>query len=254
MDRLIAHAIDVPGAEVRVIGRCASTNTALLGERLARPVLLAADAQTAGRGRRGRRWHSPAGKGVLFSLGMALRRTPRELAGLSIVAGMAAVRALRALGAAEVALKWPNDLMARGAKLGGILVESRSQGHGSAVVVGIGLNHHKARGLAARLRRPIAALEELLDPLPPRNAVIAALGRELLVALAAFDATGFAPFREEWDRLHAHGSQPLRVRLADGRRVAGVAEGLAADGALQLRTRRGLRTVRNGTVLAGRPA
>ncbi|MGD9951821.1 MAG: biotin--[acetyl-CoA-carboxylase] ligase [Burkholderiales bacterium] len=254
MDRLNAHAIGVPGAEVRVAGRCGSTNRVLLGERLAHPVLLAAELQTAGRGRRGRRWHSPAGKGILFSLGLRLRRAPRELAGLSIVAGMAAVRALRALGATEVALKWPNDLMARGAKLGGILVESRAQGAGSAVVVGVGVNHRRSRGLAARLRRPVAALEEFMDPLADRNSVIGALGRELLAALAAFDAQGFAAFRDDWERLHAHAGERLRVRLADGRRVAGVPAGLAADGALLLRTRRGLRTVRSGTVLSGRPA
>lgn len=254
MDRLNALAIRVPGAEVRVAGRCTSTNALLIGQRLERAVLLAADVQTAGRGRRGRRWHSPAGKGVLFSLGLRLRRTPRELAGLSIVAGMAAVRALRGLGATQAALKWPNDLVARGAKLGGILVESRAQNAGSAVVVGIGVNHRKARALSARLRRPVAALEDLLDPLPDRNAVIGALGRELLVALAAFDAQGFAPFRDAWESLHAHAGERLRVRLADGQRVAGVPAGLAADGALQLRTRRGLRTVRNGTVRAGRPA
>lgn len=254
MDRLNALAIRAPGVEVRVLERCASTNSALLAERLARPVLLATDEQSAGRGRRGRRWHSAAGHGVLFSLGLCLQRPVRGLSGLSIVAGMATVRALRALGAVEVALKWPNDLMARGAKLGGILVETRAQSKGSAVVVGVGLNHRSSRTLAARLRRPVIALEELLQPLPERNAVIGALARELLAALAAFDAQGFAPFVGEWEAVHALAGQRLRVRLANGRRVVGVAAGLAADGALQLRTRRGLRTVRSGSVLTGRPA
>jgi BirA family biotin operon repressor/biotin-[acetyl-CoA-carboxylase] ligase len=185
---------------------------------------------------------------VLFSLGLPLAQPAGKLSGLSIVAGVAAVRALRALGATEAALKWPNDLLLRGAKLGGILVETRARGAGSAAVVGIGVNHRKAPGLAARLRRGVAALEDCMQPLPSRNAVIGALAREVLAALRAFDTAGFESFRSDWDALHAYAGKALRVRLADGRVLAGVAAGLGADGALQLRTRGGLRTVRNGRV------
>ncbi len=129
-------------------------------------------------------------------------------------------------------------------------METRARGAGSVAVVGIGINHLSVEGLEARLRRGVAALQELLRPLPERNSIIGALGRDLLAALSSFDATGFEPFRADWQALHAHAGQRLRVRLADGRVVAGVAEGLAADGALQLRTRRGLRTVRNGHVVS----
>ncbi len=248
MDQLDAAAISVPGVDVRVVERCPSTNAVLLAERLPRPVLLAADEQTAGRGRHGRRWHSAPGCGALFSLGLPLGRPARDLAGLPIVAGVGAVHALRALGAAEVALKWPNDLLLHGAKLGGILVETRAQGAGSTAVIGIGVNYRGTPGLATRLRRKLAALEDCLRPLPPRNAVIGALARAVLAALRAFDAEGFEPFRNDWDALHAYAGKALRVRLAGGRVLAGVAAGLAADGALQLRTRGGLRTVRNGRV------
>jgi BirA family biotin operon repressor/biotin-[acetyl-CoA-carboxylase] ligase len=250
MDRLDADAIRVPGAEVQVLGRCTSTNSLLLARGAAHPVLLATNQQSAGRGRRGRRWHSPSGAGILFSVALPLRRPVRELAGLSIVAGLAAVRALRALGASDVGLRWPNDLLVRGAKLGGILVETRAQGAGCLAVVGVGVNHRAVPGLGARLRRRVAALEQLLRPLPQRNAVIGALGRELLAALAAFDAGGFEAFRADWASLDAYAGQRLRVRLADGRTLAGTSAGVAPDGALQLRTRRGLRTVRDGRVVS----
>lgn len=250
MDRLDADAIRVPGAVVQVLERCTSTNSLLLARAAAHAVLLAADEQSAGRGRRGRRWHSPAGAGVLLSLALPLERPVRELAGLSIVAGFAAVRALRALGAAQVGLRWPNDLLVRGAKLGGILVETRAQGNGCLAVVGVGVNYRAVPGLGARLRRRVAALESLLRPLPARNAVIGALGRELLAALRAFEAGGFAAFRADWPSLDAYAGQRLRVRLEDGRTVAGTAAGVAPDGALQLRTRRGLRTVHNGRVVS----
>jgi len=88
------------------------------GPRPARPAL----AQRAGR-----RYH-------VFALAQ-LQRPVREVAGLSLVAGVAVARALRALGVAQAALKWPNDLVVSGAKLGGILVETRSQGRATHAVI-----------------------------------------------------------------------------------------------------------------------
>src|SRR5262245_44431306 len=122
MDPLEAAAIALPDVDVRVIARCTSTNELLLRERSDAAALLAADLQTAGRGRRGRRWHGAPG-GITYSLRRRVRRSTRELAGLSLVAGVAVARALRALGVRGAALEWPNDLMVDGAKLGGILVE-----------------------------------------------------------------------------------------------------------------------------------
>src|SRR3990167_256707 len=125
MDRLDAAVIALPGVEVRVVERCNSTNTMLLEEKGSGCVLLVAEEQTAGRGRRGRRWHSTPGAGLTFSLALRVKRPARELAGLSLAAGVALCKALRALGVARAALKWPNDLVVDGAKLGGLLVETR---------------------------------------------------------------------------------------------------------------------------------
>src|SRR5436190_24276906 len=148
--------MELAGIEVRRIERCASTNDVLLAAN--RPgVLLIADEQTAGRGRRGRRWYSAPGAGLTFSLSVKIGRT---VAGLSLVAGVAAARALRALGVAQAALKWPNDLEVDGAKLGGILVETRSQGRATHAVIGIGLNCRHDAGLELRLRRRVGALDQ----------------------------------------------------------------------------------------------
>ena len=88
MDKLDGAAIVLPGVEVRMVERCTSTNDLLLKENST--VLLAAEEQTAGRGRRGRRWHSAPEAGLTFSLGRRIRRPSRELAALSLVAGVAA--------------------------------------------------------------------------------------------------------------------------------------------------------------------
>ena len=239
--------MDLPGIEVRMVERCGSTNELLLME--AKPdVLLAAEEQTAGRGRRGRRWYSPPGTGITFSLSALIRRPARELAGLSLVAGVGAARALRALGVAQAALKWPNDLVVEGAKLGGILVETR----GNFAVIGLGINCRRDPALEARLKRPLAALDQYVAV--ERNPLIERVAQSLLEALAMFEAHGLEPLRCEWERTDAHAGKRLRVRLADGRVLTGLARGLDGDGGLRLQTRSGLRAVRSGRVLSARPA
>lgn len=188
MDPLLKGRIRVPGAEVRVIERCASTNALLQDEKAERPVLLAAELQTAGRGRHGRRWRSARGAGATFSIRRQMRCEQRKLAGLSVAVGVSSARALRALGARGVTLKWPNDLMAKRRKLGGILIETRSSAAGTSVaIVGIGINCRREPRLALRLGRRVAALDDVLRRPVSRNAVIGAVAREVLAALAAWE-------------------------------------------------------------------
>jgi BirA family transcriptional regulator, biotin operon repressor / biotin---[acetyl-CoA-carboxylase] ligase len=247
--------MDIPGVEVRLVERCDSTNSVLLAERAGadHPVLLVAAQQSAGRGQRGRRWHSTPDAGLTFSLALRVRRPLRELAGLSLVAGVAAARALRALGAARAALKWPNDLLVDGAKLGGILVETRASGSAApCAVIGIGINLRGGDALSARLRRPVASLDQFVDVSAAhllRNIV-----SSLLAAIHAFETGGLDAVRGDWEALHAHAGQRLRVRLADGRSLSGIAAGLDRDGGLRLRTRAGLRAVRSGRVVRARAA
>ena len=263
MDRLDKARIAVPGLEIRVVDRCTSTNALLMADgkehawRAAdHPVLLAAEEQTAGRGQRGRRWRSAPGAGATFSIRRRMHCAPRHLAGLSLAVGVAAARALHALGAVDVALKWPNDLVAggadAGAKLGGILIETRVQGEEITVVVGIGINCRPVRDLAARLRRRVISLDDLVRPAPARNAVIGAVAREVLAALKAFESAGLPAFADAWRALHAHEGRRLRVRLAGGGTVSGVAAGIAPSGALRLRTRSGMREVVAGRVVSAR--
>jgi len=236
--------------DVRVVQSCASTNAALLEGEDAHPALLIAEHQTRGRGTRGRRWHSPAGSGLLLSLRHPVRRPLRELAGLSLAAGVAVLRALRSLGMQGATLKWPNDILVDGAKLGGILVETRAMQGAVRAVIGCGLNWHAApEGMPLRLAATCVAGS--LRPAPGRTAGAIALARELLAAIADFERAGLEAFRGEWESAHAHAGRRVRVRLAGGRVVTGTAEGLDADGSLRLRTRSGFHAVRSGTV---RPA
>jgi BirA family biotin operon repressor/biotin-[acetyl-CoA-carboxylase] ligase len=251
VEALDATAIDVPGMQVRVLGRCTSTNEVLLNEGTA-DVLLAAEEQTAGRGRRGRRWRSSPGKAVTFSMAKIVRRPLHELGALSLATGVGAARALHALGASKVALKWPNDLVVGGAKLGGILVQTRSQGRGVLAVIGIGINCRHDAVLATRLRRPVAALDSVIRV--QRNRLIETLARSVLAALAIFEAHGLEPLRAEWEQMHAHAGARVRVRLVDGRVITGIARGLENNGALRLQIGARMRALSGASVVSARPA
>src|SRR4051812_50082966 len=120
MEVLDAAAIDVPGMRVRVLGQCTSTNELLLNDRT-HDVLLAAEEQTAGRGRRGRRWRSSAGKGVTFSMAKLVRRPLHELGALSLAAGVGGGRAPRAPGGGGGGPKRPERLLVGGGQTGGPL-------------------------------------------------------------------------------------------------------------------------------------
>ena len=246
MDRLDAAAIVLGGVDVRVVQRCGSTNDVAL--KASPPVLIAAEEQTAGRGRRGRRWHSAPGAGITFSLARRVDRPARELAALSLVAGVAVARALHALGVKAARLKWPNDLVVDDAKLGGILVETRN----SHAVIGIGLNCRRTPALEAKVRRRLAFLYDSLSI--KRNQVIQRVGLALVEAVDRFEKHGLEALRAEWEAMHAHAGQRLRVRLADGRTLSGIAAGLGTDGALQLQTRHGMRAVTSGRVVSARAA
>src|SRR5262245_46053580 len=226
--------MQIPGLEVRRVARCASTNSELLRESPAAPVLLVAAEQAAGRGRRGRRWHSRPGAGLTFSLARRVRRPARELAALSLVTGVAAARALRALGV-PAELKWPNDLMAAGAKLGGILVETRSAARGTLAVFGIGINLRGGEELSRRLRRRVASIDQFASP--HEEDLLAAIAAELMTSIDAFEAAGFETARVQWEQMHAHAGRRVKVTLANGRSVSGIAAGLDEDGALSLHTR-----------------
>ena len=107
----------------------------------ATPFAVVAERQTAGRGRRGRAWVSPFGANLYCTLGISVRGGPKELEGLSLVVGLAVVRAIQSLGIAGVGLKWPNDILLDGKKLAGILLElTGDPADLCSVAIGIGIN------------------------------------------------------------------------------------------------------------------
>jgi BirA family transcriptional regulator, biotin operon repressor / biotin---[acetyl-CoA-carboxylase] ligase len=210
---------------------------------------LATEAQSAGRGRRGRVWHSGIGSALTFSLLWRFAQGARELAGLSLAVGVALARALRAAGAHEVRLKWPNDVVLPGGKLAGILIEMQGDVLGpSTAVIGVGVNVRPDPRVFAAVDQAVTDLETAAGTPVDRNALLGCLLQELAAVLDLFAAQGFAPLQEEWQSLHAHQDRPVCLALPDGQSIGGVARGVADDGALLLETAAGVARHHSGEV------
>lgn len=204
-----------------------------------------AEWQHAGRGRRGRGWLSPPATNIQLSCLKQYATGFRVLSGLSLVAGMAAARALSDCGVRGIALKWPNDLVHADAKLGGILVELGGDATGSChAIIGVGINVYVPDAMRAALARPCVDLAQLCHggSEPSREALTAVLMARLVEALDGFDRCGFAGFAEEWARYDALAGRPVRVEGAQGT-LDGVAAGVDPDGALLVRCGDGMHRV-----------
>lgn len=209
-----------------------------------------AEHQDAGRGRRGRAWRTPLGGGLALSLLKRFDDGMAALGGLSLVAGVAAVRALADCGVEGVGLKWPNDLVARGHKLGGILVELGGDATGPChAVIGIGLNLRLDRPTAAAIDQPWIDLATLAagGALPSRNRLAGRLIAQFGAALECFAAAGFGAFGDDYAQLDLLRGRPVRV-LRGGASEDGVAAGIDARGALRVIFAGGERCVDGGEV------
>jgi len=212
---------------------------------------LTAEYQQAGRGRRARSWLAPPGGSICLSIGWSFASLPPEAGAIGLVIGVCALRALRRTGVRGVALKWPNDLVVEGAKLGGILIELRAESGGPAfIVIGIGLNVALGAGLSEAVvatgTRPVD-LAGLGIARCDRNALAAALIAAAVDGLLHFERDGFAPFAGEWGAADALAGKPVLV-TADSGPVSGRARGIDASGALCVQTPEGLRRFTSGDV------
>lgn len=212
-----------------------STNSELLRRDDASSVQVCiAERQSAGRGRRGRAWISPLGSNVYFSLRRRFEHGMAALSGLSLAAGVALARALADVGARGFGLKWPNDLLADGHKLAGILVELGGEFLGPChAVIGIGINVALPTYVGAPFDQPVTDLAALCAAAPSRNRVAGRLLAHLLDVLDRFERDGFAAFRDEYAALDLLAGRRVRVSDAHGTR-AGTAIGVDVRGALRV--------------------
>lgn len=229
-----ALAPEAAGYRVEIFDTVGSTNAEALARGRAGdsgPLWVVARHQSAGRGRRGRAWDSPRGN-LFASLLIGVRAEPAQIATLGFVAGLALVRALALCCPDDFALKWPNDVLARGAKLAGILLETEQRsGDLRIVAVGIGVN---VAASAAGLPYRATSLAELGHATTAPE-LFHALSAEWVAALALWDeGRGFPAIRDLWLSDAAGLGRDIVVKL-DEEPVRGTFESLDAGGQLVLR-------------------
>jgi len=191
-----------------------------------------AEYQTRGRGRRGGTWLAPPGSGLCLSLGWRFDAPPSTMSALSLVVGIALVRALARLGARDVTLKWPNDIYHAERKLAGILIEMRSEfGGPCTVAIGIGMNIVLSSDAHARINELATDAQAACGFVPSRNKTAAIIIDELVSVLQDFEHSGFEPYRTEWQRHDLLADRRIRLEMPE-RTVSGIARGVGADGTL----------------------
>ena len=197
------------------------------------PFLVLAEQQLQGRGRRGRQWISPYGQNVYFSLAWRIDGGARHLDGLSLVVGLAVLLALQGMGLDDSGLKWPNDILVGGRKIGGILLELVGDPADVChVVMGIGINVNM-RMDNLDIDQPWTSLSKQLGGVIDRNALVAALGAQLQLMLLRHRREGFAGLRAEWESVHLWQGRCVSLSTAQ-RDVVGEVLGVDNSGALRL--------------------
>ena len=234
--------------DLRIVDVIDSTNTALLNQgnsgvaagsttTVPSGTCLAAELQTAGRGRRGRAWQSALGASLTFSLLWRFESGAASLGGLSLAVGLAVANALRALGI-DAELKWPNDIVVDDQKLGGILIETQGDMLGPTVaVIGIGLNVRLPESIRLAIDQPVtdiatvSADAAVTSPALNRNTLLPAILIQLVAVLDQFQRGGFSSLRDQWRALHSHQGCRVNVQGAAESFVARVID-VSEDGAL----------------------
>jgi len=223
--------------DLHVFGQITSTNSWLLENLLASSessTVCVADEQTAGSGRSGRSWYSPAGNNIYFSFSLAIEHEVRDFSALSLVIGLVVYKVLRALGVSNLALKWPNDILRDNKKLAGILIEVKTVSQRRYLVIGIGINVSMQDDAKALLDIDAADLADTEVGIVDREKIIAMILAESHKASRIFFQHGFSAFNEEWNNSDAWKGKTVQV-LDQGKVViSGIESGVDEHGLLQV--------------------
>lgn len=232
-----------PRCAVTVLPTVDSTN-AWLSEQAQVPHLCLAEHQSAGRGRRGRRWHSPFGCNLYLSLRWDCPQWPERLAALSLVVGVALATHLRDQGIA-IDLKWPNDLYLGGRKLGGLLIEQSGEAGGPCrLVIGLGIN--LAMGTEVTLDQAWTSLAQHGHH-PARNTLALGVARALITELEALSDSRISARLEQFADFDIFDGQPVQI-LQGPAPLSGIARGIDQWGRLQVDNDQGRHHISAGDV------
>jgi BirA family biotin operon repressor/biotin-[acetyl-CoA-carboxylase] ligase len=203
------------------------------------PQICIAEYQTKGKGRLNRSWYSPFGKNIYLSLLFPFQKDLSNLIGLSIVVGLAIIKALEYLGLdKELSIKWPNDIIFDSKKLAGTLIEVFSEANGLAyAIIGIGLNVNMTKD-KKQITQPWISLKQILNQNLNRNKLCISLINNLLIYLNKFDEKGLAYFLAEWNSRDCLINKKVKLINAN-KTITGIARGINELGNLMLEIEKG---------------
>jgi BirA family biotin operon repressor/biotin-[acetyl-CoA-carboxylase] ligase len=241
------------GRDIHVFEQTTSTNDVI--EKLARDgvkegVVVFAESQTRGRGRLGRKWISPAHKGLWFSILLRPDLRPQETTQLTVASATALRRAIQSETGLKPEIKWPNDILIRGKKVAGILTElSAEVDRVKHIILGIGVDVNlNANEFPPELRKTATSLKIEAGETVSRAELAVAILRELDFDYSRICGGKFPAVADEWEEHCATIGRNVTVHIGE-RKIRGRAESLGDDGALLLRTEHGrLETITGGDV------
>lgn len=238
LQRALAQQLPNSDLELISVACCESTNQ--LCAQLARHgVVVVADQQTAGRGRRGRQWHSAEPGNIYCSIGMKKRLPGASLGLLSLAVGLSIARALQSRGVDDVRLKWPNDILLHDAKLGGILIENRVlSAEEFFLVIGFGLNLNLDPSVIDAIGQPAIALNHVVSDPVDREQLLPLLVAEIFQSVSHFQPAQSQNLIQQFSELDYYHGQAVRLMVGTDE-IHGHYLGIAADGQLRVKTEAG---------------
>jgi BirA family biotin operon repressor/biotin-[acetyl-CoA-carboxylase] ligase len=211
-------------------------------------IVCIAEMQQSGRGRRGRTWLSPPAGTFYGSVGWVFNEGFQVLEGLSLAIGVAVVEALEDCGVHGLSLKWPNDILWHGKKLGGVLIEVNAEMDGvCAVVVGVGVNLSLPYAIKQQIDQVVVDVKEILGQRINRQQITVALISHIVRLLQGYAQLGFASWHKKWQHYDVLYGQEVEV-LGLAQAMTGIAQGIDKQGALMINTATGLQLVSGGEV------
>ncbi|QAY91309.1 MULTISPECIES: bifunctional biotin--[acetyl-CoA-carboxylase] ligase/biotin operon repressor BirA [unclassified Pseudomonas] len=199
----------------------------------AAPFLVLAERQTAGRGRRGRKWASPFAENIYYSLVLRIEGGMRQLEGLSLVVGLAVMQALRELGISGAGLKWPNDVLVGQKKIAGILLELVGDPADVChVVLGVGINVNMQ--ITDEVDQQWTSMRLESGKVFDRNHLVGQLGATLKAYLSRHQVDGFSAIQAEWEQNHLWQGRAVSL-IAGVNHIDGEVLGIDSQGALRLK-------------------
>lgn len=206
-----------------------------------------AEAQTAGRGRHGRKWVSPYGASLYLSYFWRFEAGYQAITGLSLAVGVAITEALKSVGIDDIQLKWPNDLYSQNKKLAGVLVEVEGQmGAACDCVIGVGLNIDLSVQ-QNEIDQPWIDLSKIADRPIDRNLLAAKLIEHLVMAMKRFEQSGLSSFLEKWEALDLYWGKPVRLIMGNNT-LEGIGKGISSDGGFLVEVDGNIQTYYGGEI------